>query len=81
MVKFEAEIKFKTVNKKMAKAIALSVIPDNLTAPKGLKVKTKTKNEKIISTVKCEKSFETFLATLDDLVASLHLAEKILKVV
>jgi len=81
LAKFKAKIEFETENPKVAKAIALSVTPDNLTAPKGLKVKTVAVGKKVVSIVECKKSFETFLSTVDDLIVGLQVARKSLKVI
>ena len=40
-----------------------------------------TEKDKIVSVVECEKSFETFLATIDDLLSSIQVAQKTLKVI
>lgn len=81
MTKFKAKIEFETENPRIAKTIALSVTPDNLTAPKGLKVKTTAVDKKVVSVIECKKSFETFLSTIDDLIVNLQTAKKSLKVV
>ena len=79
--RFKATIRFEAKNFRVAKAIALSVTPDNLTAPEGLKVKTMAVGRTVVSTVECNKSFETFLSTINDLIVCLQATEKSLRVV
>ena len=82
MVKFKAIIKIDVNSSLEAKAIVDSVKSDDMTAPKGLTVKTETKkNKEVTSIIECEKNFETFLATIDDLLSSIQVAQKSLKVI
>ena len=81
MVRFKAKIEVKVNSKEAAKAVAVSVASDNITAPTGLTVKTYFGKDKVFSAIRCKKSLETFLATMDDLLASIQLAEKTIKVV
>ena len=81
MVKFKAVIKIDGNSSLEAKAIVDSVKSDDMTAPKGLTVKTKAKKDKVTSIIEYEKNFETFLATIDDLLSSIQVAQKSLKVI
>ncbi|MFH1327971.1 MAG: KEOPS complex subunit Pcc1 [Candidatus Bathyarchaeota archaeon] len=71
------EIKFPS--KRYAQAIARGVSPDNRETPLDLKVTTKQFGEKVVSTIKCEKSLGTFTATLDDLLTCIQTTEKVLR--
>jgi hypothetical protein len=77
-MKLEAELSLVYVNAKEAEAIAQAVTPDNLEAPAGLRVRTVRRECCICAQVWCEKSLETFIATLDDLLDSVSVAEKAL---
>ena len=79
MVKFKAEVTLEMRNEKLVRAVAESISPDNRNVPEGLKVKTSAKGRRVISIVECNKRFETFLATLDDLLSCMQAAEKTLK--
>ncbi|WP_309492079.1 KEOPS complex subunit Pcc1 [Candidatus Hecatella orcuttiae] len=80
MAKFKAELRIKMERRRKAEALAKSVKADNLQTPPQLSVKSWFKNKTFFSTVECDKNFETFLATLDDLLSCLQAAEKTLKV-
>ena len=66
-------------NSRLARAIVEAVSPDNATAPKDLKVETWFKDGKVYCRIICLRGAETFLATLDDLLSSIGLAERTLK--
>lgn len=60
-----------------AKAIAESVSPDNLEAPKGLVVETKSLGHQVVTIIRYEgESIATFLSTIDDLLSCIGAAEK-----
>jgi hypothetical protein len=75
----EAWLTIRFKNSKIAKAVAKAVSPDNATAPKDLTVETISKGKKVYCKVVCFKSAETFLATLDDLLSSISMAERMIK--
>lgn len=74
---FKAKIKLVCVNKEVAKAISKSVTPDNVKAPKFVKVKTTTKGNKVFTKIVCRK-IDSFMYTLDDLISCIQAAEKTL---
>jgi len=78
---FKAEIKLTCKNKKVAKAIAKAVSPDNVNAPKFIKVKTFTKENKVISKIVCRKKLDSFIYTLDDLISCIQAVDKALGVI
>jgi len=71
----EAEIllSYKTIRE--AKAIAKAVAPDNVKVPKGLVIKTERQGRRVLTKVKCGKLL-TFIATIDDLISSVSVAER-----
>jgi len=77
--KLEAKIVLEYNDVETAEAIALSVSPDNFKTPKGLFIKTKSSNKKVISTIKNEGKMLTFIATIDDLLFCISTAEKTLQ--
>jgi len=81
LAKFTARIELELESRKTAEAVAKSVTPDNVKTPKGLTVRTKASGRKVVSVVECDKKFETFFSTLDDLLSCLQVAEKTLGVV
>ena len=61
-----------------AKAIAAAIQPDNLQAPKGVRVRTKVDIARVTTLVELDGRIETLLATLDDLLACISTAEGML---
>lgn len=61
-----------------AEAIAVALQPDNLQAPKGVRIKTRVDNRCIVTSVELDGRIETLLATLDDLLACTSTAEDML---
>jgi tRNA threonylcarbamoyladenosine modification (KEOPS) complex Pcc1 subunit len=73
----EAEIVLEYDDANIAEAIADAVSPDNYGAPTGLFIKTESEKGKVVTQITCE-SFQTFIATIDDLLFSVATAEKTL---
>ena len=76
----EAKITLSYRNKREAEAVAKSVSPDNLKLPRGLLVKTTSKENKVFTLIKCETKLQTFMATIDDLLGCVSVAEKTLSI-
>lgn len=72
----EAEIKLSYQNKREAEAVAKAVSPDNVKVPSGLSIKTTKKGSRVFTKVKCETKLQTFIATIDDLLCCVSIAEK-----
>ena len=62
----------------ISKAIADALRPDSLRTPRGIKVITRARGERVVSIVELEGKIETLLATLDDLLACTSTAEGVL---
>jgi tRNA threonylcarbamoyladenosine modification (KEOPS) complex Pcc1 subunit len=76
----EAEICLSYKNEREAQAISLAVSPDNMQVPKGLSVKTTRKASQVNTKIECQKRLQTLIATVDDLLACVSIAEKAFKV-
>jgi hypothetical protein len=74
----EAEIALSYKNVREAEAVANAVSPDNLKAPQGLKVKTTRRGNKVLNKIECETKLQTFMATIDDLLSAVSVAERAL---
>jgi len=74
----EAEIVIEYDDANTAEAIADAVSPDNYAAPNGLYIKTESEKRTVVTQIKCQ-SFQTFIATIDDLLFSIATAEKTLR--
>ncbi|MEM2081258.1 MAG: KEOPS complex subunit Pcc1 [Candidatus Bathyarchaeia archaeon] len=75
----EAQITLEYSDERTADAVARAVSPDNFKVPSGLFVKTVLKGRLVLTEVKAEGSFATFLATIDDLLFCVSVAEKALR--
>lgn len=74
--RLEAQIILSYKNSREAEAVAKAVSPDNVKTPSGLTVKTTRRGQKVLTLVKCERRLETFIATLDDLLMAVQVAER-----
>ncbi len=72
----EAEIVLRYRNAHEAEAVADAVSPDNVKVPQGLKVKTLRQGNKVLNEIQCETTFLTFMATIDDLLSAVSVAER-----
>ncbi len=72
----EAEITLTCRSAREAEAVAKAVSPDNLKTPPGLTVKTERRGSSVVTWVKCERKLESLIATLDDLLMAVQVAEK-----
>ena len=72
----EAEIRLSYRNEREAEAVAKAVSPDNIEVPSGLAVKTMKEKTEVLTRVECQTRLQTFIATLDDLLSCVSVAEK-----
>lgn len=75
----EISLSYKTVRE--AEAIARAVSPDNVKAPKGLLIKTIRRENQVFTKIICKTRFQTFLATIDDLLSAVTVAERALSAI
>ena len=71
----DAEIRLSYKNAKEAEAVARAVAPDNRKVPVGLVVKTFRKGNSVVTNIACETNLQTLMATIDDLLESVSVAE------
>lgn len=76
----EAEIILLYESERAAEAITKAVSPDNVKTPPGLKVRTVRRGSSVVTLVRCEGKFETFLATINDLLAAVQVAERAISI-
>ena len=72
----EAKISLNYQNEREAQAVAQAVSPDNIEVPSGLYIKTVRNGSEVLTTVECQTRLQTLIATLDDLLACVSVAEK-----
>jgi hypothetical protein len=72
----EAEITLSYENEREAEAVAKAVSPDNVRVPSGLFIKTFRRGRRVLTLVRCEMRLQTFIATLDDFLSCVSIAEK-----
>lgn len=76
----EATIKLEYDDEKTARAVADAISPENLRCPEGVLVKTRREKCCVTTEIKVEGKVSTFIATIDDLLFSVSLVERTLKV-
>ncbi len=76
----EAEIRLFYKKEQEAEAVAQAVSPDNMEVPSGLYVKTVRNGFEVHTTVECTTRLQTLIATLDDLLSCVSVAEKTFRV-
>lgn len=81
MKSLEAQIVLEYRDRQTAHAVANAILPDNFKTPKGLTVNTDCEGTRVITVVKCERGMSSLIATLDDLLSSASVAEKILQAI
>jgi len=74
----EAEITLEYNDAKDAKAVARAVSPDNFKAPPSLFIETTSRGNNVVTYIKCKRKIPTFIATIDDLLFCVSIAEKTL---
>jgi len=77
----EAKIVLSYRTTREAEAVAEAVSPDNVKVPQGLFIKTSRRGKKVFTRIECEKKLQTFMATIDDLLGAVSVAERALSAV
>ena len=72
----EAEIRLSYMNVQEAEAVAKAVSPDNVKVPSGLFIETSRNGTEVYTKIECKTRLQTFIATLDDLLSCVSVAEK-----
>jgi tRNA threonylcarbamoyladenosine modification (KEOPS) complex Pcc1 subunit len=72
----EAEIRLSYRNEREAEAVAKAVSPDNVEVPDGLRIETTRNGSDVLTTINCQTRLQTLIATIDDLLACVSVAEK-----
>jgi len=74
--RLEAEIRLSYENEREAEAVAKAVSPDNMEVPSGLYIETVRKGSDVLTRIECQTRLQTLIATIDDLLACVSVAEK-----
>ena len=77
----KAQITLRYEEEKEAEAIANAVSPDNKKTPSSLSIKTASRGNQVITYMKCSEKIPTLIATIDDLLSCVSVAEKVLRAV
>ena len=72
----EAEIRLSYQDKRQVEAVAKAVSPDNAKAPHGLSIETKEEGFDVLTKLKCDAKLQTLMATIDDFLCCVSIAEK-----
>ena len=73
-----AEISCKYEDESVSEAISASIQPDNLDSPDGVEADTRREGKWVKSEIEVEGDLKTLLATMDDLLACVSTAEKMI---
>jgi len=76
----EAEIRLYYKNEREANAVIKAISPDNVEVPPGLHIKTLRNGSIVQTNVDCQTRLQTLIATIDDLLACVSVAEKSFKI-
>lgn len=76
----ESEIQLKYKKIQEAEAVTKAVSPDNIEVPSGLFIKTVRNGSNVHTIIQCERRLQTLIATIDDLLACVSVAEKSFKI-
>ena len=77
----EAEIRLSYQNELEAESVSKAISPDNIKVPPGLFIKTQRQDSEVYTKIKCQTRMATLIATIDDLLACVSVAEKAFKIV
>ncbi|UCE96069.1 MAG: hypothetical protein JSV51_00175 [Candidatus Bathyarchaeota archaeon] len=77
-MKLKAELILAYNTKREAKAVVKAVSPDNAKIPLCINIETFRSDSHLLASIQCKLSLETFIATLDDLLFCISIAEKTL---
>jgi hypothetical protein len=78
-LRLEAKLSLSYETEREAESVVKAVSPDNVKAPSGVMVTTARDGSHLLGVVRCDRSLQTFLATLDDLLACIAVAERTFK--
>lgn len=70
----EIALSYKTIQE--AEAVAKALTPDNVKVPRGLIIRTTRQGTTVLTTIECRTKLLTFVATIDDLVSAVSVAER-----
>jgi tRNA threonylcarbamoyladenosine modification (KEOPS) complex Pcc1 subunit len=76
----EAEIRLSYRNEREAETVTKAISPDNMDVPKGLQIDTLQHDSEVNTKIKCQTRLATLIATIDDLLACVSVAEKTFKI-
>lgn len=77
-MKHTAEVTCKYGDESITEAIASSIQPDNIAAPKKIKIHTVKNENRVETRIEVEGEIETLISTLDDLLSCTSTAEKMI---
>jgi hypothetical protein len=72
----KAEITLHYESEREAEAVVKAVSPDNVRVPSGLFIRTVRRGTAVVTWVSCETKLQTFIATLDDFLSCVAVAER-----
>lgn len=76
----EAEVILEYKSEKIAETVADAISPDNFKTPASLSIKTGQISNRVVTIIKSCGKFQTFVATIDDLLFCASTAEKTIQI-
>jgi len=70
-----AEIEVDYGDGRLARSVAAAVSPDNVSAPGGVRIQTRSEGGRVVTHVQIRGRIRTLVATVDDLLACMQAAE------
>ncbi len=70
-----AEIEVDYGDRGLARSVAAAVSPDNVSAPRGVRIQTRSEGGRVVTHVQLRGRIRTLVATVDDLLACMQAAE------
>ncbi|MEM2904830.1 MAG: KEOPS complex subunit Pcc1 [Candidatus Bathyarchaeia archaeon] len=64
------------MEERSARTVAEAIAVDNRPAPAGLSIETTVEERTVVTTIRSSARLETFIATVDDLLESIQVAER-----
>ena len=74
----EAKITLSYKSERDAAIVTKAISPDKIRVPKGSTIKTVRRKSSVVTIVRSEGSLETFIATIEELLKSIQLVERVI---
>ncbi|MCS6788500.1 MAG: KEOPS complex subunit Pcc1 [Aigarchaeota archaeon] len=73
-----AELRIEFCDELEAERVLKAIAPDNEPLPRGLRVEMRQEGKQLLVLVECSRGTDSLLATVDDVLSAIHLAERVI---